>query len=168
MGLEGAEEVSIYGGEDSDWLTAFRILQAGEVWRVHGAWVASVGPRFGPGVRERFKLAANINPEQIAAAQPVREHVARRLGDLLAERAVLILPAAPSIAPLKSSTEEQLEEFRMRTLRLTCIASLGGLPQVTLPAGIVDGCPVGLSLMAARGGDELLLGLAHQLAGRSG
>jgi amidase len=166
MGLADAEEVSVYGGEDSDWLQAFRILQAGEVWRAHGQWVAKVGPRFGPGVRDRFQLAANITPEQIAAMEPVRERAARRLKDMLEERAILILPTVPSVAPPKDSTDAAFEEFRQRTLRLTCPAGLARLPQVTLPAGEVDGCPVGLSLIAASGGDELLLGVAHQLAAR--
>ncbi len=166
LGLKDAEAVSIYAGEDSDWLTAFRLLQAGEAWRQHGAWVARVGPRFGPGVRERFRLAANIDPAQIEAAEPVRERVARRLGDMLAERAILIVPTAPTVAPRLTSTSEELEDFRQRTLRLTCIAGLARLPQVTLPAGSVEGCPVGLSLIAASGGDELLLGVGHELASR--
>jgi amidase len=43
------------------------------------------------------------------------------------------------------------------------VAGLGGLPQVTVPAGMVQGCPVGLSLVAARGQDALLLEVARQV-----
>ena len=49
-------------------------------------------------------------------------------------------------------------------MRLTCIAGLGGLPQVSIPIGTVDGCPVGLSFIAWPGGDEALLDLAVRLA----
>jgi amidase len=49
-------------------------------------------------------------------------------------------------------------------MRLTCIAGLSGLPQVTLPVGSISGCPVGLSFIAWHGGDEALLDLAVQLA----
>jgi amidase len=45
-------------------------------------------------------------------------------------------------------------------MRLTCIAGLGGLPQVSIPVGIVEGCPVGLSFIGWPGGDEALLDLA--------
>ena len=49
-------------------------------------------------------------------------------------------------------------------MRLTCLAGLSGLPQVTLPVGSVSGCPVGLSFITWHGGDEALLDLAVQLA----
>jgi amidase len=49
-------------------------------------------------------------------------------------------------------------------MRLTCIAGLGGLPQVSIPIGTLAGCPVGLSLIGWAGGDEALLDLAFALA----
>jgi amidase len=45
-------------------------------------------------------------------------------------------------------------------MRLTCIAGLAGLPQITVPAGTVSGCPAGLSFIGWAGGDEALLDLA--------
>jgi amidase len=49
-------------------------------------------------------------------------------------------------------------------MRLTCIAGIGGLPQVSIPVGSVSGCPVGLSFVGWAGGDEALLDLAVTLA----
>ncbi len=49
-------------------------------------------------------------------------------------------------------------------MRLTCIAGVAGLPQVTIPIGTVAGCPVGLSFIGWAGGDEALLDLAVRLA----
>jgi amidase len=43
------------------------------------------------------------------------------------------------------------------------VAGLGGLPQLSMPMGIVHGAPVGLSLIAGRGRDALLLALAQTL-----
>jgi amidase len=45
-------------------------------------------------------------------------------------------------------------------MRLTCIAGLSGLPQVTIPVGWLSGCPVGLSFVGWPGADEVLLDLA--------
>ena len=45
-------------------------------------------------------------------------------------------------------------------MMLTCIAGLCGLPQITIPAGVVDGCPVGLGLIGPAGSDRALLELA--------
>jgi amidase len=38
------------------------------------------------------------------------------------------------------------------------------LPQVNIPTGRVNGCPVGLSLIGPRGSDRALLRLAVQLS----
>jgi amidase len=38
---------------------------------------------------------------------------------------------------------------------------LTGVPQVNLPGALVDGAPVGLSIIAARGGDLDLLAVAR-------
>ncbi|CJG66542.1 Glutamyl-tRNA(Gln) amidotransferase subunit A [Streptococcus pneumoniae] len=40
---------------------------------------------------------------------------------------------------------------------MTCIAGLSGLPQVTIPAGELDGLPIGLSFIAGYNQDEKLL-----------
>jgi amidase len=77
---------------------------------------------------------------------------------------VLALPSAPSIAPLIDTPAAAMEEFRARVMRLTCSAGLAGLPQMSLPVGTVEGCPVGLSFIGWAGGDEALLGLAVRLA----
>jgi Asp-tRNA(Asn)/Glu-tRNA(Gln) amidotransferase A subunit family amidase len=42
-------------------------------------------------------------------------------------------------------------------MRLTCTAGLSGLPQMSIPACTIDGCPVGLSFIGWAGGDEALL-----------
>ena len=49
-------------------------------------------------------------------------------------------------------------------MALTSIAGLSGLPQVSLPIGTVDGCPIGLSFIGWPGADETLLDLALSLA----
>ena len=42
---------------------------------------------------------------------------------------------------------------------------LAGVPQINLPLGRLDGLPIGLSLIGARGSDEKLVGFARRLAG---
>ena len=76
---------------------------------------------------------------------------------------MLALPSAPGIAVLRNSPPEVLDDLRVRALALLCIAGLARLPQVSLPLAKVDGCPLGLSLIAARGSDIMLLALARAL-----
>ena len=77
---------------------------------------------------------------------------------------IMALPTSPSIAPPLDLKGDELEFFRVRVMRLTCMAGLAGLPQINLPVGTVSGCPVGLSLIGWPGGDEVLLNLAKSLA----
>ena len=89
---------------------------------------------------------------------------AQRMHKLAGPGTVLALPTAPSIAPPLATSSDELESFRVRAMRLVCMASISGLPQVTIPAGTADAAPVGLSFIGWRGGDEALLSLATAMA----
>lgn len=164
-GVLGESAAVVVAGEGlRNWFDDFRVLQGAEIWAQHGAWVARVKPQFGPGVRERFQWVATIEPANVAAAKARREDCARRMDSLLAGNAVLVLPTVPGIAPLRNTPSADLDDFRGRALSLLCIAGLARLPQVNLPLAKLDGCPLGLSLVAAHGNDTLLLALARRLA----
>jgi amidase len=147
------------------WFQAFRVLQGAEIHAQLGDWVARVQPRLGPGVRERMQWVATISAEDVARAQTVRDAARRRMDELLAGGAVLVLPSVPDIAPLLNTPAAALDDFRARAMSLLCIAGLAGLPQVSLPLATLQGCPLGVSLLAARGNDTLLLALARRIAG---
>jgi amidase len=143
---------------------AFRILQAREIWEVHGDWVTEVQPVFGPGVVDRFRMAAAITDAEVAEMQPVRNALRQRLTDLLADGTVLVMPTAPGPAPVMNWDPALLDAFRYRIIALTCLAGHAGLPQVSMPAGLSDGAPVGLSLMGGAGTDAALVGAARAFA----
>ncbi len=150
------------------WREAFRVLQAKEVWDTFGAFVTKTKPKLGPGIKERMDFAASVTSEQ---AQRSRETIADARAHILAHLppgTIMALPTAPSIAPLLAATGEALETFRVRTMRLTCIAGLGGLPQISIPVGTVSGCPAGLSFIGWPGADETLLDLACEVANLCG
>lgn len=146
------------------WWDAFRVLQASEVKITNLPWVEEHNADLGPGIKERFAMVAAITPEETAAAQQVRETVRAHLHALVPPGTILCLPTAPVIAPKVDTPPEGLEFFRANTMALTCISGHSGLPQLTVPAANVDGCPIGLSFIAWAGGDEALLDLAVKLA----
>jgi amidase len=99
-----------------------------------------------------------------AAARQVRAVLRGHLARLLDRTTVPALPAAGGPAPELDASAETLQAARLGSGRLSCLASLAGLPAITLPAGDVGGAPLGLSLLAAPGADQLLLDLAVRLA----
>jgi amidase len=156
------EKVTVAKEGLPQWFQVFRPLQAAEAWAQHRDWIARVKPAFGPGVRERFEWASTVTPNVVAPLRDQREDIARRMADMLANNAILILPTVHAIAPLRNTPPAALDEFRARAMSLLCIAGLAGLPQINLPLAKLDGCPLGLSLIAARGNDMLLLDIASR------
>jgi amidase len=93
----------------------------------------------------------------------LRQSIINRINALLADDAILVLPTAPGIAPLRQTPDAVLDVFRARAIELLCVAGHAGTPQLSMPAAKLDGCPIGLSIMAARDCDEDLLSLAVEL-----
>jgi amidase len=161
--IRARETVTVADEPLAQWMGYFRVLQSAEAWAQHGAWVTRVNPQLGPGVKERVAWASTVEPRTVAQAKARREDITRGMVALLEGDAVLLLPSAPGIAPLKNSPPEVLDDLRGRGLSILCIAGLARLPQVSLPLATLEGCPLGLSIVAARGKDTMLLELAKAL-----
>jgi amidase len=147
---------------------SFRCAQAVEAWASLGPWIEATDPAFGPGVKERFAAAKAMDPAKAGAGRAFRRVVQARIRALLGGGAVLVYPTSPMPAPLLSAGQAEQNAVRERTMGVTAIAGLCGLAEVTIPAGRVDGAPVGLSLVGAPGSDRALLGLAETVAKAAG
>jgi amidase len=151
-------------GALADWAEAFRVAQAGEIWAELGGWVAAARPAFGPGIAERFAMAAAITPQQRAAAAAQRAAVRAHVLALLGADGLLLVPTMPGPAPVCGTAGPALDGWRRRALAGLCVAGLAGLPQLSLPAAAVGGAPVGLSIIGPPGSDEALLAAGARLA----
>ena len=153
-------------GPVAEWRAAFSTLQGWEAVREHGEWAAAHAADLGPDVRGRFERAARTTAAEADRARAVVASARAHLREVLGDR-VLVLPAAPTTAPLLGA---DLAPVREATLALTCVAGVAGLPAVTLPLTAADGLPCGVSLVGPAGSDRALLALATRLAatGRTG
>ena len=75
-----------------------------------------------------------------------------------------MLRVAKALGVGVSTVQRVKAEMPAATVGVTAIAGFCGLPEVTLPAGRVNGVPVGLSLVAGEGHDRGLLALACDAA----
>lgn len=148
----------------AEWFEVFRTLQAAEIWATLGSWVSATQPQFGPGTKERFAYAATITPAQVEAAKARRRAIRAQVDALLGADGVIVLPTSPRVAPLRGTPADKVEvEYRNQAQRILCIAGLAGLPQISLPMAQLDGLPLGLSLIGARGSDRALIALARRV-----
>ncbi|WEG14805.1 amidase [Pullulanibacillus sp. KACC 23026] len=141
----------------ANWASLFRMIQGLEIWAEHGDWIESVQPVFGPGIAERFQWTSTLDQHLYAQKQGEREAIEKYLTNLLANNALLVIPTAPGEAPLKGLATEDMEDVRSKTMQLTCIAGLAGLPQVTIPLKSEKGHAIGLSFIANKKQDLNLL-----------
>jgi amidase len=146
------------------WRTTFRYTSAAETWRVHGEWIETAKPNFAPAIAERFAWAKSVTAERAAVAGNARREITARILTIMGNDTFLCLPSTPGIAPELDDVADNIELFRQRTQRLTCIASLAGLPQVSIPTARLDGCPFGLSIIGPPNSDLRLLELCVRFA----
>ena len=142
------------------WARAQRTLQPWEAWLTFKEWIDRDNPRMAFGVARSLALASAIPESERQWATLVRAEARARLAALVPPGTILCLPTTPFPAPLKGLPLATLEPLRAR---ITCLAAHGGLtglPQVSLPGAQVDGLPVGLSILGARGSDAMLVAVA--------
>jgi amidase len=164
--LPKPERLSIAGEEIADWRNAFRLIQGFEIQSTLLPFIRSHKDTvdLGPGIKERFDMAAAITVAEAEAAQAQRAKIAERLAVLAAPGTLIVLPTTPTLPPERGIPDgASFDEFRSRTLGFTCLAGHGGLPQMSIPGAEAAGCPIGLSFIGWQGGDEALLDLAVRL-----
>jgi amidase len=145
------------------WPQTVRIIQGYEAWRAHGSMIDQLKPELGPGIAERFEWASNVSLSDYQQALEDREVLYLRLAPLFKSH-VLIVPSAPGPAPLRSASDAELEGHRTALIRQLSLASLFGLPEITLPLLYPEDLPVGISLIGPRGGDLPLVELARRIS----
>jgi len=163
---DGADTAAFFApGATAGLQPVFRIAQGAEVAEVFGDWIRAHDPSFGPGVRERFDGAMALGAEEIAAARAERAAIAATVSDRLGPDGVLVIPTAPGAAPLIGTGGAEMDRYRNRAITLLCVAGHSGLPQVSVPVAMIDGAPLGLSLVGPKGSDRALIALAQAIAG---
>jgi amidase len=150
-------------GGSTPWRDVFRIVQSAEVWQVHGAWVEAANPSFGPGIKERFAMAKGLGADEVSEAKARRVMISGIMESVTPPGTLLVVPGAAGVAPLKGLSGPAVDDVRARALDVLCPAGSAGQPQLAMPAFSLPDGPVGLGLIAWRGGDEALLGLAEDL-----
>ena len=163
--LPRPEHVEIDGEEEvAAWRNAFRLIQGFEIQSTLLPFIQSHTVELGPGIKERFDMAAAITLAEADAARALRAEIADRLLALISIGTLIVLPTTPTLPPERDIPDgASFSEFRAQTLGFTCLAGHSGLPQVSVPAGLAAGCPVGLSFIGWPSADETLLDLAVHL-----
>jgi amidase len=158
------EHMDVVGEEFDTWRNTFRFNQGFELQSTLMPFALAHEDGLSPAIRERFEIAARITPDEAKTGREIRAEVRKRLHGLAKPGTMIVMPTTPTLPPERDVPDgASTVEFRAMTLGSTCLAGHAGLPQISIPAGLAAGCPVGISFIGWEGGDEALLDLAVRL-----
>jgi aspartyl-tRNA(Asn)/glutamyl-tRNA(Gln) amidotransferase subunit A len=111
-----------------------------------------------PEVRDQLDVADGVLAADYIDAQRYRAALREEMLAVFRELHVLAMPTAPVVAP----PVERADEYLTILSRNAILWSFVGFPAISVPCP-ADGLPVGLQLVAAPGGEALLIALACAL-----
>jgi len=151
------ETASLPEATPAELAETFRILQGYEAWQSHGEWIERYHPHFAKDVGGRFIAASKMKKDAAYHhASQLKQQFTEKIRAFLGANGILIIPTTYGPAPKRDASFEESEKIRARTMKLTCIAGVSGLPQVTVPLND-HGHPIGLSFVSGYGTDRKLL-----------
>ncbi|MBS3800386.1 MAG: Asp-tRNA(Asn)/Glu-tRNA(Gln) amidotransferase subunit GatA [Thioalkalivibrio sp.] len=128
-------------------------------------YTRSRGEGFGDEVKRRimvgtYVLSAGYYDAYYLKAQKVRRIIADDFRRAFEDVDVLLAPTTPEL-PFELGAKADPVSMYLSDI-YTIAANLAGLPAMSLPAGAIDGLPVGLQLIGNYFDEARLLGVAHQ------
>lgn len=164
MPIRPSERAGLAGGYP-EWQQVMQVTRGSEAAASHLSWMRATDPEMGPYFRERFEAGGAYEPADITDAMSRRAMIDGYMAGTLRDDAILLVPAAPAVAPRARSDEAIYDDLRTRNELYNCTAPLARLPQVSLPLAETADGPIGLGVIAGHGNDEMLLDLAVEVAG---
>ncbi len=148
----------------SVWGRAQRTLQPAEAWATFADWLDRDNPRMAFSVARALVAGSAISPSDRNWADLMRREARGRLKYLLPPGTISCQPTTPFPAPLKGLSVRRQTPIRDRILCLCAFGGLTGMPAMSIPGATVDGAPVGLQIIGARGTDAALIRVAQAMA----
>jgi len=148
----------------AEWTAHQRAIQGREAWTTFGEWIDRANPRLAFDIADNFIRGRQVSDAALLAAREFQAARRAELLRLLSHDTIVCLPTAPFPAPPVGQPRSRMWAQRNAISTLTTISATVGAPQLNLPLAELDGLPVGLSILASPGADDVLLAFARSLA----
>jgi aspartyl-tRNA(Asn)/glutamyl-tRNA(Gln) amidotransferase subunit A len=166
----GLDPVTVHGVAPEGDAALFDILstlQRKEAFHVHEQHIEKDWRLVDAEVLTRLLSGRHVSTVDYDNADRARRAFRARVIGLLQTHSVLALPTTPITAPIINERSVCVGdtdlEIRSVLLSLTAPWNLAGVPALSVPAGTVDGLPVGVQLVTAPGREARLFALARRL-----
>ncbi len=140
----------------------FSSRDAGSMWE---AMEQTKQHGFGPEVKRRimlgtYALSAGYYDAYYLKAQKVRTLISREFQEAFQKYDVLVAPTSPTVAfRLGEKVEDPVQMYLSDIC--TIPINIAGIPAMSIPAGFVDGLPVGMQIMGRPLAEETILRAAY-------
>ena len=139
----------------------FSVREAGNMW---DAMEKTRQYGFGPEVKRRimlgtYALSAGYYEAYYLKAQKVRTLITREFADAFTKCDVLVTPTSPTVPfRIGEKVDDPLQMYLSDVCTLPI--NIAGIPGISVPAGFVDGLPVGMQILGKPFSEEMLLRVA--------
>jgi amidase len=147
----------------------FARLQGREIWSEHSQWISENKGYLADDVRTRLERAERLSmssDEEKAEDKAARERYRKDFQRFYNVSSILVLPVLTDLAPLRTSSADELLEFRTKSFQLTAPSSFTGCPQLVVPVRNESASKViGVGLLGQHNNEATLLRAADLLTG---
>ena len=138
--------------------TILQLVLLPEATAAHLQWLRTRLADYGADVRARLLAGLFLPSTAYVTGQRARRWAMSERERALGRYDLLVAPAMPILPPRLDAIPE---DYRLLLIPYNSPASLWGAPAASIPCGLVDGLPVGLSMMGRNGEDGVVLGAAR-------
>jgi aspartyl-tRNA(Asn)/glutamyl-tRNA(Gln) amidotransferase subunit A len=146
---------------------AWRVLMAPDLLDLYAPFLPERAADVNPALQFLFAMADGLGMRDLARAALVRDTLVQSLAEVFDAVDLVLLPTTPIPAFAAEGPPPPTIAGRavspLATVAQTYVFNLSGHPAVSVPAGTVDGTPIGLQIVGRRHDDLRVLAAAHAL-----
>lgn len=124
-----------------------------EIDQEYGTWLDHSKPNFSDETAQYLAKIRGCSFKQLVEAKKKKEIFSDIFQGFLTSGELLMIPTTPGASPNESEIDDN---YIINQRQLYAIADVTGLAQLTMPLAMVNGAPMGISLLALPGEDRLL------------
>ena len=141
-----------------------RYIQWPEVLQNTWEWKEKHSPLLSPRIEKALLSAKELPPK--GPKTDLLTKYQKRLNQVLSEGDIFVFPTTPTVAPLKNTLQRPsiAKKYYGRTLGMCALASIGEMPEISMPLASFRGAPIALSLLSGKGLDGSLLDYCFKIS----
>ena len=145
---------------------AWKIILHSEAATYHAQFLSECPEKYSDSVRSQIEAGRCLSAPSYLRAQQYRTLFNQRLGELFEHFDMVAMPTIPVTAPCIGQKEININgniiSSQDAMTSIAWIANFSGLPAVSIPCGLYQGLPIGLTLVGSAYGEKDILNIAGQ------